>query len=66
MIKGRTVTNLDGDFKKSHPEHGSSSYRDEKGNWTVTRFGPRYVHVYAVTEFDAEGERWLLEHAEQA
>jgi hypothetical protein len=62
MIKARGTMFLDGDFKKAHPTPGVHSYRDEDGKWSVTKFGPRYVNVYEVTEFDADGERWLKEH----
>lgn len=64
MIKGRAVTNLDGNFKKEYPEHVFHTSRDEKGTWFVTRAGPRYLNVYEVTEFDEAGEKVLLE-AEQ-
>lgn len=55
---------LDGDFKKECPKPGVITFCDDKGKWSVTRFGPRYKNVYEVTEFDAEGEKWLQAHAE--
>lgn len=56
---------LDGDFRKEHPEHGVKTFRNEKGKWSVTRYGPEYVNVHEVTEYDEVGERWLIEHREK-
>lgn len=65
MIKGRGIIFLDGNFKKEHPKPGVRTFRDEKGKWSVTHFGPRYKNVSEVTEFDEAGEKWLLEHLEK-
>lgn len=65
MIKGDLIAALDGNFKKEQPTHTVTTYRDEAGKWSVTKAGPKYRNVYAVTEFDAAGEAWLEAHREK-
>lgn len=64
MIRGRSVSHLDGSFQKTQPTHDSVSHR-AGGKWYVTKRGPRYINVYEILEFDAEGLAWL-EANEQA
>jgi hypothetical protein len=58
VIKGTLVVHARGSFGKE-PTQASSR---EDGQWFVRKSFARALYVYKVTEFDAAGEKWLLEN----